>query len=434
MIRSVFVRTYLQMAALFVLSLVVMIIVLENLYEEIDKQEFLNKANAEAEAIIYLLTKYEPDQRQDILQSYRPVLRFEIIGTASYLLSEWSPVRGRPGLYFNEDSSESWQIARRIGDSEQHLILEEKIDPPYPINIIEFSPLIFLFVLFAIGFYVLARKIERPLGEITQGTVALSEGIFTTRLNDDTFDEPFRSLSQRFNIMTGKIQQLIAEQRIMVGAVPHELRTPLAKIRFALDLTRSVNSLSELRNQIEKIDHYADSLEAIINDTLLLSRLQLQNEVFTQPISLKPFIRQIARQVFEGVSINYTLEFGPDTDKQTYGEERLIRRAMVNVLENAARYAKSGVRISVSHSGQSELRIAIDDDGPGVSPEDRKVLFSPFNRTDKSRSRETGGAGLGLSLVALIMRQHGGKAYYRPSEMGGASFILQWPAYNKKAL
>lgn len=437
MIRSVFVKTYLQMAALFVLSVAVMIVILDYLYYGIDKRDFLDHANAEAEAIIYLLTQYETRHWEGMLKNYRSVLDLEIIRAPARPLSEWSPVERHPGLYFNEQGSESWQIARRIGDSKQYLILEEKIIPTYPtdiIDIIQFSPILLLFALFAIGSYVLARKIERPVREIAQGTLALSEGIFTTRLNENTFDEPFRSLSQRFNIMTEKIQQLMTEQQIMVGAVPHELRTPLAKIRFALDLTRSIDSLSELRDQMEKIDHYADSLQDIINDTLLLSQLQQEHDVFAQSIALESFIGQIAWPIFAELSINYSVEAGPGANEPAYGEERLIRRAIINILENAARYAKSEVHISLFRSGRNELRIAIDDDGPGVSPEDQKVLFIPFSRIDKSRSRKTGGAGLGLSLVALIMRRHGGEACYRPSKMGGASFILQWPAYDKKYL
>ena len=437
MIRSVFVKTYLQMAALFVLSVAVMIVILNYLYYGIDKRDFLDHANAEVEAIIYLLTQHDPRHWEGMLKNYRSVLDFEIIGAPARPLSEWSPVASHPGLYFNEQGSESWQIARRIGDSKQYLILEEKIAPTYPtdiIDIIQFSPILFLFALFAIGSYVLARKIERPVKEIAQGTLALSEGIFTTRLNENTFDEPFRSLSQRFNIMTEKIQQLMIEQQIIMGAVPHELRTPLAKIRFALDLTRSMDSVPELRGQMEKIDYYADSLEVIINDTLLLSQLQQEHQVLVRPFALEPFIGQIAQQIFEEISINHSVEFGPGSNEQAYGEERLIRRAVINILENAVRYAKSEVHISLSRFSENELRIAVDDDGPGVSPEDQKVLFSPFSRTDSSRSRKTGGAGLGLSLVALIMRQHQGKAYYSPSKMAGASFILQWPAYDKKYL
>jgi two-component system, OmpR family, sensor histidine kinase RstB len=433
MIHSVFVKTYLQMSVLFIGTFIALIIVLGHLLEEVYVEEFQTYANAEAEAVINRLNRSDPMQWQQVMEDYRMVLPLKIIGIQETLTNDWKSIYNNPDLYFNDRDAEAWQIARRINDSTQYLQLSEIIEPTNPIDTLEFFvPLMLLFAIFAFGFYRLSRKIEQPVHAITRGTVALAEGVFTTRLVEGNFDEPFHTLSQRFNAMAEKIEQLVKDQQIMVSAVPHELRSPLARIRFALDLTRSIQSLPELQSRIEKIDYHVDTLEATINDTLALSRIQLKEKVSFQPILLEDIINQLVDEHISDKAISYSTHFDQTINGQVFGDELLLKRAIGNLLENAKRHTHSKIPIDVHQSGEKHLKITVADDGSGIPPSEQQLLFSPFSRIDKSRSRAIGGVGLGLALAELIMRKHGGTASYQSSELGGAAFVLQWPAMSKK--
>ena len=240
------------------------------------------------------------------------------------------------------------------------------------------------------------------------------------------FDEPFGSLANNFDSMADRIERLIADQQILIGALPHELRGPVSRLRFGLDLTRSVESLPEMRERISTLDVYLNDLEQILEQTLLLTRLQQQDKDHGWiGFDLRHVVRDMVGKVESHGQIAYNVEY--NAPMTAHGMEGLIRLVLSNLLSNATRYAVSKVHITVHTKDESGLCLSVEDDGPGVPAKEQEELFVPFSRIDKSRSRESGGIGLGLSLVELVARQHGGSVSYFSSSMSGAGFRFCWP-------
>jgi len=180
-----------------------------------------------------------------------------------------------------------------------------------------------------------------------------------------------------------------------------------------------------MRKRISALDLYLDDLEQVFEQTLLLTRLQQRDEV----VSLTGFdLQQTVTDIVSKYQQDNQTTFSVDCELQqkAYGNEGLPRLALSNLLSNATRHTNSAVAVRVSNESDN-ICLTVEDDGDGIPIEFRDQLFVPFSRIDDSRSRESGGIGLGLSLVGLIARQHDGSVIYFTSQPGGAGFEFCWP-------
>jgi signal transduction histidine kinase len=271
------------------------------------------------------------------------------------------------------------------------------------------AAVLLLFATMAIGSYFVVRRITARLERLRDGVQALGEGDLEARVEAVGRDEVAR-LAESFNHAAGRIEQLVAAHRELLANVSHELRTPLSRMRMALELLPE-GTRPELRHRlgrdIAELDH-------LVGELLMSSRLQAGAvELETEELDL------LALCAEEGAAYDAVVT---GTSTLARCDDRLTRRVVRNLLENAMRYGGSGpTELEVSTTGSGQPRIRVMDRGPGVPPELRERIFEPFFRVPGTRDAGTG-AGLGLSLVKQIARGHGGDARCLEREGGGSIF------------
>jgi signal transduction histidine kinase len=236
---------------------------------------------------------------------------------------------------------------------------------------------------------------------------------------------PINELAQEFNRMAEHLDRIIEDQQVMIGAIPHELRLPLSRMQFALDLARNTDNPDEQRRHLVRLDRYVNELAAAAEDIIFLTRTGHADSLKIEDFDLLPLLQDMQESSTTGPGRQLSFEL-PQSPLLVNANPALIRRAVVNLISNALRHAERQVIVSASGANNSAV-ICVDDDGPGIPADKHDDLFIPFMRLDASRDRRTGGVGLGLSIVALIMRKHAGEVRVSTSPLGGSRFELRWP-------
>ncbi len=225
------------------------------------------------------------------------------------------------------------------------------------------------------------------------------------------------SIANAFNRLGQQVKGLLQTQRELAGAVAHELRTPLSRMKFAL-----VNPPDEQR--WHDLQHDVQELERLVQEMLDYASMETTTpELNFGEIPLQDLLQQIQHKLL--VPPNKTLTLC-ETSIVLNGDGHFIERALLNVISNALRYAQSSVQVSVVQQNDA-IHIVCDDDGPGVPDAERERIFEAFYRPDSSRDRRRGGAGLGLAIVKRILQWHDGNCWVESSPLGGARFVLQFP-------
>lgn len=246
------------------------------------------------------------------------------------------------------------------------------------------------------------------------------------RIDEDALPE-FKQLSQSFNQMLERLNDAFAAQRQFTGNAAHELRTPLALLQAQLELfsaehpdmqPETAEFLSLLREQTERLTRLTKTLLEMSN---------LRQVARNERIRLAPMIEEIFTDLAP-LSDKCGVTLTAEGDGLMTGSDALIYRLIFNLTENAVKYNRPGgsVRVSVAQEPE-KLLIRVSDNGCGIPEEYQQSIFQPFFRVDKSRSREYGGAGLGLSLVWEIADIHGGSVRVEESSKNGTVIAAEFP-------
>ena len=285
------------------------------------------------------------------------------------------------------------------------------------------------FCLVGLAAYLLVRPLQKRLKNMENAVTQIRRGDLSARVTVNSHDA-LGQLGATLNDMAEHIQRLIRSQREMTHAVSHELRTPVARIRFGLEMIESAMNDEQRRKQIEDIDTDIEELNTLIDEILTYATLEEGRPALNfQMIDVDAVIKQVKTEMQAlGTDIEIEhVEFEFDDGRRMAEcEERYIHRVIQNLVGNAVRYAKSKVRVSCNCEG-GMYRIDVDDDGPGIPSKYWDKVFVPFVRLDDSRTRSSGGYGLGLSIVERIAYWHGGVASIYKSDLGGAKFTIIWP-------
>jgi signal transduction histidine kinase len=267
-----------------------------------------------------------------------------------------------------------------------------------------------LAVAIAVGAYPVVRRITRRLERLQTRVEALGAGDLTARVEVEGCDE-VASLARSFNQAADRIERLVNAQRTMLAGASHELRSPLARMRMAIELLASADR-PELRARVSRD---IEELDALIGELLLASRLDaLERLERTEDVDLLALLAEEGARTGAEVS-------GEAVCIQ--GDARMLRRLMRNLLENAQRYAAgSSIEASVVPLTPTGACLRVADRGPGVPEPERERIFEPFYRPTGLREHSDGGAGLGLALVRQIARHHGGDVCCLPRAGGGTCF------------
>ena len=234
-----------------------------------------------------------------------------------------------------------------------------------------------------------------------------------------------RSLARNLDDMSARISQLIQGQKEMTAALSHEMRTPLARVRFAVAVLEGEVD-ERLHLQLRAVSEDVRQLDELISDMLDYARLDHPGtRMDRQAVALEPWLAQvIATCPPHARDISVVRR---DAVESLRMEPRLMELALSNLLANALRYARRRVNIEASRQ-DGICRLVVEDDGEGIPEAERAAVFRAFARLDTSRNRETGGFGLGLAIVARIAALHGGRASADSSPgLGGARLALEWP-------
>ena len=276
--------------------------------------------------------------------------------------------------------------------------------------------------------YFVSGRALKPLRSFTSQVEQVQlNNLADMRIDEDAISE-FRQLSHSFNQMLERLNNAFAAQRQFVGNAAHELRTPLALMQARLELfsaehpdvlPETAEFLALLREQTERLTQMTKTLLEMSN---------LQQVARNEHIQLAPMIEEIFTDL-ASLAEKKEISLVYDGDGVMTGSDALIYRLLFNLTENAVKYNHPGGRVRVSVTQEPEkLLIRVSDTGCGIPGEYQQSIFQPFFRVDKSRSREFGGAGLGLSLVWEIANLHGGRVWVAESSEGGTTIAVELPA------
>jgi len=306
---------------------------------------------------------------------------------------------------------------RLAGPMSEH-VMAFRVAPPFMVGGAGLAAgLLLLFAAVALGAFPVVRRLTRRLEALKRGVEAFGAGDLGQRVSEDGRDE-VAAVATSFNQAADRIEQLLQSHKSLLANASHELRSPLARLKMAVEMLEEVGPAQRERLRTEIHTNIAE-LDALVEEVLLASRLDGQ-----APLERRDPVDLMALAAEEGARVGAELQADPLLPP-VQGEERLLRRAMRNLLENARRYGGQDVSLELrARAGMLELRVC--DRGPGVPEAMRERIFEPFFRLP-GHAEQAGGVGLGLSLVKQIAERHGGQVRCEGREGGGSCFVLSVP-------
>jgi signal transduction histidine kinase len=283
--------------------------------------------------------------------------------------------------------------------------------------------LVVLFLAVAAGAFPVVRRLTRRLEALKQGVEAFGAGALHQRVAEDGGDE-VAAVGASFNRAAGRIEALLRSHQSLLANASHELRSPLARLKMAVSMLEDVAQPQRAALKREIGTNIAE-LDALVEEVLLASRLDAAAPM--QPFEAVPLLALVAEEAARvGASVHAD---EAAAGQPVQGDERLLRRALRNLLENARRHGGSEIEVTVAslpHEGGSAALVRVCDRGPGVPEVYRERIFEAFFRLPGQAERE-GGVGLGLALVRQIASRHGGSVCCLPRDGGGSCFELRLP-------
>ena len=277
--------------------------------------------------------------------------------------------------------------------------------------------LVILFVAVAAGAYPVVRRLTRRLEALKRGVEQFGAGQLDHRVAISGHDE-VAAVAASFNTAADRVETLVRSHQSLLANASHELRSPLARMKMAVSMLDQATPAQREKLRRE-IDTNVGELDALVEEVLLASRLEATAGLLhPEPIDL------LVLAVEEGARVQAAVEGGPAT---IVGDERLLRRALRNLLENARRYGGAEIAVSIVAKPGGGVVASVCDRGPGVPEAMRERIFEPFFRLP-GHAEQAGGVGLGLSLVKQIAERHGGRVRCEGREGGGSCFVLELPA------
>ncbi|WP_100640191.1 ATP-binding protein [Marinobacter salexigens] len=332
------------------------------------------------------------------------------------------------GAAFYTDNGEG-RVLVQLSDGE--LV---QVSLPAPFNPWAWPVILLLLVVsgsvLALALLFVLRGLDSNLRKVESVAVRIARGEMGARVEAGEGTTVSR-LAAAFNSMAEHIQRLVNVQREMIHAVSHELRTPVARIRFGVQMIEDCESQEALQRQLDGIDGDIQELDELIDEILTYARLEQGGPVFSlEEASVTDIVRQVVSEqqlLRPAISIEDEIDEVTEHIGMADVEPRYIHRAIQNLVGNAGRYATSKVLVRC-HIDEDHCRVDVEDDGPGIPEDEWEKVFTAFSRLDDSRTRTSGGYGLGLSIVRRILYWHNGQAFVsRSDSLGGARFSLVWP-------
>lgn len=318
------------------------------------------------------------------------------------------------------DGNTSWLYDARSIDA---IVRLGPIVAPRESLLLELLPPVFYLSIFVVAGLWL-RPILRDINVISSGANRFAAD-YREPLSTAEQTTELKSLAKNLDDMAARLSGVMRSQKELIAALSHEMRTPLARIRFALAVVGE-DVDEKLREKLAAMNDDVQEIDDLVASMLNYARLDHPDiEMHWQDVPATAWLQQIvAKAPGDVIQIEAFTSEGLDTVRF---DARLMELALSNLLVNATKYAESRVRCVIKEE-QGTYMLSVADDGTGVPESARENIFKAFTRIDDSRNRETGGYGLGLAVVARVAELHGGTAAVDASpELGGARFSVSWP-------
>jgi heavy metal sensor kinase len=295
-------------------------------------------------------------------------------------------------------------------------------------NLLTALPIIL--VLGSLGGWVLARRSLSPIGYIASKARSITSENLSERLKVRGTDDEMDDLIRTINEMIVRLEESFKRMAEFTADASHELKTPICALRGEAEVLLSkMRTAGEYQEGLAHFMEQFDHLNHMINDLILLSKFDTsQVELKIAPLRLDFLIKDLCN-LFQILAEqkNIGLEMGTTEEVTMMGDKVRLQQLFTNLIDNAIKYTSKGsVHVTVKKNENAAI-VKISDTGIGISKEEQKDIFKRFYRVDKSRSKETGGVGLGLSIVEWIAHAHKGRIEVYSKLNEGATFTVYLP-------
>lgn len=268
----------------------------------------------------------------------------------------------------------------------------------------------------------LAGRALRPVESIRAEAAAITATTMHRRVPEPETSDEVGRLAQTMNAMLDRLEESSTRQRQFISDASHELRSPVAAIRAQLEVALRRGPQADWPQVARRVLDEDARLEVAVGELLELARIEEGADVEAVDVDLDDLVLEEATRVRPVAIDTSRVSAG-----RVEGDARQLARLVRNLLDNAGAHARSRVAVGVS-SRDGDVRLVVEDDGPGIPPEERERVFDRFTRLDEGRARDGGGAGLGLAMVRAIAERHGGTVEVSDASIGGARFVVRLPA------
>jgi signal transduction histidine kinase len=278
--------------------------------------------------------------------------------------------------------------------------------------------------------WLVAGRVLAPIGRITAVARDIQATDLSRRIGLRGPPDELRELADTFDAMLARLDDAFESQQRFIQEASHELRNPLAVIRTNVDvaLADPDADVEELRRTAELVGRTASRMSTLVDDLLVYGR-QGSPAHEVGPVDLATVIAEAVEEFRVPAQVrDITLAADPASGLVVEGDRIALRRAVANLLTNAVRLAPGATTVHLGAGRDGDhLWLAVADEGPGIAPEERELVFQRFWRANKAAAREDGRSGLGLAIVDQIARDHGGWVELAPTPPGGSVFTLWFP-------
>jgi signal transduction histidine kinase len=280
----------------------------------------------------------------------------------------------------------------------------------------------------AVAGYLVASRVSSPLRRMAGTAAEVNAGDISHRMGPTSASDEIKVLAESFDNMLDRLDDAFARQRAFVSDASHELRTPLTVVRGQLEVLARQPDVSreDVARVTRLVSAETERMERLVDDLLLLAKTEEGSPLHRRPIELRDYVHD----VFNALSLTADRDFelGPVSDITIEADPDRLAQVIHNLAQNAVAHTPEGgvVRLSAAANGRY-VSFAVEDNGPGIPPDQRDRIFDRFHRTDFSRARATGGSGLGLAIARALVEAHGGRIRAGESPEGGARLEFDLP-------
>jgi two-component system, OmpR family, sensor kinase len=333
--------------------------------------------------------------------------------------------RGKPALMSAADG-DTWML-RQLKD-EDRVLAYRYTDPATRRGPLDWLLSILFYAAIAFVIMMWLWPLTRDLRRLERATMRFGDRNWTYDADIKPRSQVF-ALAEAFRRMAARIDDLIGSHKDMSNAVSHEIKTPLARMRFEIEMARTASSKEKLAEHLSSIDADVAELNTFVTATLdyaILERAEVALNMGEHDFTL--ILPAIAESVKRGAraELSISCDVQPDATKVSC-DAHLMETVVRNLLYNALRYARTEIRVEFRIKPGDGYSLHVHDDGPGIPEPQRQRVFHSFVQLGEPSGQKTG-YGLGLAIVKRIVGWHGGQARVSRSQLGGADFAIEWPA------